>query len=158
VNTDVKKFMKIHIGSDHGGYELKEKIKKHFSNIEWMDHGCFNEESVDYPDIASNLCHSLSSEIKQNPMEKPMPLSKSLGILICGSGQGMAMKANKFIGIRAALVWNEESTKLSREHNDANVLCLGGRLISTDLAIRCVEIFLTTSFAGGRHERRIQKI
>ena len=141
--------MKLYIGSDHGGFELKEKVKKHFSGIDWIDQGSFNDESVDYPDIASKLCSNLLSN---NSMINPT------GILICGSGQGMAMKANKFIGIRAALVWNEESTKLSREHNNANILCLGGRLIHHDLAIRCIEIFLNTPFAGGRHELRVKKI
>lgn len=137
------------IASDHGGWELKEQIKSQFPAIEWMDLGpTTGEASVDYPDFADSLC----SKIKTPSSTEPQ------GILICGSGQGMAIRANKFPSVRAALVWNEESTRLSREHNNANILCLGGRLLPTKTALECVKIFLETPFAGGRHSARVEKI
>lgn len=142
--------MKKHlmIASDHGGWELKEQIKSHFPEIEWMDLGPkTGEASVDYPDFADALCSKV-----QTSTNEPQ------GLLICGSGQGMAIRANKFTSVRAALVWNEESTRLSREHNNANILCLGGRLIPLKTAIECVQIFLETPFAGGRHIARVEKI
>lgn len=142
--------MKKHlmIASDHGGWELKEKIKSHFSEIEWMDLGPQTDASVDYPDFADSLCSKIQTPSTTEPQ----------GILICGSGQGMAIRANKFSSVRAALVWNEESTRLAREHNNANVLCLGGRLIPSNIALECVRIFLDTPFAGGRHTARVEKI
>lgn len=137
------------IASDHGGWELKEQIKSHFPEIEWMDLGPTNRESsVDYPDFADALC----SKIKTSPSSEPQ------GILVCGSGQGMAIRANKFSTVRAALVWNAESTRLSREHNNANILCLGERMLSPKTALECVKIFLETPFAGGRHAARVDKI
>ncbi len=142
--------MKKHlmIASDHGGWELKEQIKSHFPEIEWMDLGPkTGEASVDYPDFADTLC----SKVQISSTEPQ-------GLLICGSGQGMAMRANKFSSVRAALVWNEESTRLSREHNNANILCLGGRLIPLKTALECVRIFLETPFTGGRHTARVEKI
>lgn len=136
------------IASDHGGWKLKEKIKSHLSDIQWIDLGTNSAtQSVDYPDYADLLCHKI---IPQS--------NEPQGILICGSGQGMAMRANKFPQIRAALVWNEESSRLAREHNNANILCLGGRLLEENLALNCVKIFLTTDFAGGRHGERIEKL
>jgi len=136
------------IASDHGGWELKEQIKKNFPDINWMDLGpAQSETSVDYPDFADMLCSKISQ-----------PTSEPQGILICGSGQGMAIRANKFPPVRAALVWNEESTRLSREHNNANVLCLGGRLLPIKTALECVKTFLETPFGGGRHAARVEKI
>jgi ribose 5-phosphate isomerase B len=136
------------IASDHGGWELKEKIKAHFTKVQWVDLGPKeSKQTVDYPDFADLLCTQI-----QGDFERPQ------GILICGSGQGMAIRANKYPQIRAALVWDEESTRLSREHNAANVLCLGGRLIPTARALECVKIFLETPFAGGRHANRIEKL
>lgn len=138
----------IAIGSDHAGFELKEKI------INWLaqndvtvaDFGCESTESVDYPDYAHFVCASLVSE------------DNDFGILICGSGNGICMSANKWIGIRAALCWNTEIAKLARAHNDANVICLPARFISAEEAIEILEAFLETEFEGGRHEKRVNKI
>ncbi len=136
---------KIFIASDHAGLQLKKHLVKTFSEYEWIDYGAFDESSVDYPDFADKVAQS----IKQ---------SSDRGLLICGSGQGMAMRANKYQHIRAALCWNVETTKLSREHNDANVLCLGGRMLSTNDAEDMIRIFLKTEFAGGRHQNRVNKL
>lgn len=139
---------KIFLASDHGGFELKEKIKTYFNGkYEIIDLGPFNTESVDYPDFA-NL-------VVKNTLENT---NENRGVLICGSGQGMAMRANKFPQIRAALVWSKESTLLSRQHNNANVLCLGGRLLDHQIALELVDIFMTTDFEGGRHQARIDKL
>lgn len=138
--------MKIYIGCDHGGLELKEKIKAAFPSHKFVDFGTNSNDSVDYPEFASKVCEALMTD------------SNSRGILICGSGQGMAMRANKYPHIRAALVWSNEVTRLAREHNDANVLCLGGRLIPSPEAVEFVKIFLQTEFAGGRHAARVNKI
>lgn len=158
---------KVFLAADHGGYDLKEKIKKHLillSNdlkIEVEDLGPFGTESVDYPDYADLLCrkiHSFQLVNGRHESTGPIPLPNEMGILVCGSGQGMAMRANKFPHIRAGLVWSPESTTLAREHNDANVLCLGGRLLPHDLALQLTEIFLTTHFAGDRHQKRVAKV
>ena len=139
---------KIVIASDHAGYSLKEYVKKFLfkKKLKISDVGTYNKDSVDYPVYA----HKLSEKIKKN--------QKSIGILICGSGQGMIMAANKHKNIRAALCYNEKSTKLSRLHNDANVMTLGSRLISKKKALKLLNIFLNTKFEGGRHKRRIKKI
>jgi len=139
---------KIVIASDHAGYSLKEYVKKFLfkKKLQISDVGTYNKDSVDYPVYA----HKLSEKIKKN--------QKSIGILICGSGQGMIMAANKHKNIRAALCYNEKSTKLSRLHNDANVMTLGSRLISKKKALKLLNIFLNTKFEGGRHKRRIKKI
>ena len=139
---------KIVIASDHAGYSLKEYIKKFLSRkkILLKDIGTKTEEKVDYPDYA----HKLSKIIKKN--------RNTVGVLICGSGQGMIMTANKHKNIRAALCYNVKSTKLSRLHNDANIITLGSRLISKKNAIKYLKIFLNTKFEGGRHKKRIKKI
>ena len=139
---------KIVIASDHAGYSLKEYVKKFLfkKKLQILDVGTYNKDSVDYPVYA----HKLSEKIKKN--------QKSIGILICGSGQGMIMAANKHKNIRAALCYNEKSTKLSRLHNDANVMTLGSRLISKKKVLKLLNIFLNTKFEGGRHRRRIKKI
>ena len=139
---------KIVIASDHAGYSLKEYVKKFLfkKKLKISDVGTYNKDSVDYPVYA----HKLSEKIKKN--------QKSIGILICGSGQGMIMAANKHKNIRAALCYNEKSTKLSRLHNDANVMTLGSRLISKKKVLKLLNIFLNTKFEGGRHKRRIKKI
>lgn len=139
---------KIAIGSDHAGYAYKKEI------IEWlnqhgypsMDFGPFSADSFDYPDSA----HPLASSVEKG--------ENHLGILICGSGNGVCMTANKHQNIRAALVWQVELAELARQHNDANVLCLPARYISLDLALACVEAFLKTDFEGGRHATRVNKI
>ena len=139
---------KIVIASDHAGYSLKEYIKNFLlkKKISIKDVGTKNDESVDYPDYA----HKLSKILKKN--------KKAIGVLICGSGQGMIMTANKHKNIRAALCYNAESTKLSRLHNDANIITLGSRLVSKKNAIKYLNIFLKTNFEGGRHKKRIKKI
>ena len=139
---------KIVIASDHAGYSLKEYIKKFLfrKKILLKDIGTKNKEKVDYPDYA----HKLSKIIKKN--------GNTVGVLICGSGQGMIMAANKHKNIRAALCYNVKSTKLSRLHNDANIITLGSRLISKKNAIKFINIFLRTKFEGGRHKKRIKKI
>ena len=139
---------KIIIASDHAGYELKEYIKRIYTKkkIEIRDVGSNSDENVDYPDYA----HKLSKIISKN--------RNTIGVLICGSGQGMIMTANKHKNIRAALCYDAKSTKLSRLHNDANIITLGSRLISKKNAIKCLNIFLKTEFEGGRHKKRIGKI
>ena len=139
---------KIVIASDHAGYSLKEYIKKFLIKKKLLltDIGTKNKDKVDYPLYG----HKLSKIIKKN--------SNTVGVLICGSGQGMIMTANKHKKIRAALCYNVKSTKLSRLHNDANIITLGSRLISKKNALNCVGIFLKTKFEGGRHLIRIKKI
>ena len=137
----------IVLASDHAGYELKEAIKKFLlkKRKKVLDLGTKNKNSVDYPDFA----HRLSKKIKKK---------NQFGILVCGSGIGMDMTANKHKNIRAALCYNIKSTKLSRQHNDANVMAIGSRLIKRNVAIKCVSAFINTNFEGGRHIRRISKI
>ena len=139
---------KIVIASDHAGYSLKEYVKNFLKRKKHQikDVGANSSEKVDYPDYA----HKLSRVIKKN--------RNSIGVLICGSGQGMIMTANKHKNIRAALCYNAKSTKLSRLHNDANVITLGSRLISKENAVKYLNIFLKTKFEGGRHKKRIRKI
>lgn len=138
----------IALGCDHGGYALKEylKIKIAESGYSVRDFGTFSSDSIDYPDFA----HPVASSVNNGQF--------SIGILICGSGNGVCMTANKYAGIRAALCWNTELARLSRQHNDANILCLPGRFITENEALRAVMSFLTTDFEGGRHQARIEKI
>lgn len=140
--------MKIALGADHAGYELKDQIKQHLQKqgIDVSDEGTLSPESVDYPDYARAVAHDVSQQ------------RADLGILVCGSGIGMAIAANKVHGIRAAKVDTEYEAQMSREHNDANVLTLGARILKPDEAMRIVDKWLTTQFAGGRHERRVEKI
>ena len=141
-------FKKICIASDHAGFKLKEYIKDFLinKNISIIDLGPADENSVDYPDYAKKL----SNRIK---------LKKSdIGILVCGSGTGMAMTANKIKGIRAAVCYNLKSTRLSRQHNDANIISIGSRLTKKNTALKLVSVFLKTKFEGGRHLRRVKKI
>ena len=139
---------KIAIGADHAGFELKEKMREWLtrSGFESKDFGTYSSESSDYPDFA----HPVSTAVEKKECD--------LGILICGSGNGVAITANKHQGIRAAICWNEELASLARQHNDANVLCLPARFISSDLAMKIADKFLSSSFEGGRHERRVKKI
>jgi ribose 5-phosphate isomerase B len=140
--------MKIALGADHAGYQLKDQIKQHLEQqgISVRDEGTSSAESVDYPDYARAVAHDVSAQ------------RADLGILVCGSGIGMAITANKVDGIRAANVSTEYEAQMSREHNNANVLALGARIISADDAFRIVDKWLATQFAGGRHERRVEKI
>ena len=140
--------MLIGIGSDHGGFELKEFLKQILKNLDYKikDFGCFSPESVDYPDIAIPLC----KELQKSSLDR--------GILICGTGIGMSITANRFKGIRATLCNDLFSAKMSRRHNDSNLLCLGGRIIGKDLAKEILNIWLTEPFEGDRHVRRLKKI
>ena len=139
---------KIFISSDHAGFELKENIKKYLKKkkIDFKDIGPMNNKSVDYPDYA----HKVAQRVKMN--------KKNVGILVCGSGTGMNIAANKHKNIRAAQCFNLKSTKLSRLHNDANIITLGSRLTTKKNALRFVDLFLSTEFEGGRHLKRIKKI
>ena len=141
-------FSKICISSDHAGYQLKELIKVYLisKNVPIIDLGPLNSNSVDYPDFAKKVA-------------KRITLKKSdAGILVCGSGTGMAITANKFKGIRAAQCYNKKSTILCRQHNNANVICLGSRMMKNKEAFNYVYYFLNTKFEGGRHKKRINKI
>ena len=139
---------KIFISSDHAGFKLKEDIKSHLSKkkLSFQDLGPFNDDRVDYPDYA----HKVARKVKAN--------KSNVGILVCGSGMGMNIAANRHKNIRAAQCFNLKSTKLSRLHNDANIITLGSRLLNKKLALSCVNIFLNTKFEGGRHSKRIKKI
>ena len=138
---------KIYIASDHAGFKLKNYLfKKFIKNHSINDLGPPNTNSVDYPILAKKLCNKVNSH------------KGSFGILICGSGMGMAMTANKYKKIRAALCYNVKNTRLSRLHNNANIITLGERLISKNKAFNLVKIFLNTKFEGGRHLRRIKKM
>jgi len=138
----------IVIGCDHAGFELKSKIIDHLSEkgFEVKDMGCYSEDSIDYADYA----HPVAFEVEENSDVK--------GILICGSGNGINMTANKHQGVRSALCWTAEISKLAREHNDANILTLPGRFVSEELALEIVDVFFSTEFEGGRHLNRINKI
>jgi ribose 5-phosphate isomerase B len=140
--------MKIALGADHAGYELKDKIRDHLrgKGIDVKDEGTGSAESVDYPDYAQVVAQDVSDGRAQ------------LGILVCGSGIGMAISANKVRGIRAANVNSENEARLSREHNNANVLALGARIVKEEDALKIVDAWLATPFSGGRHERRVEKI
>ena len=143
-----KLFTKICIASDHAGYELKEKIKDYLINksISVIDLGPFSKDLVDYPDYAKKVA-------------KRLIMRKSdVGILVCGSGTGMAITANKFKGIRAAQCYNKISTILSRKHNNSNIICLGSRMLKYNEAFKYVTYFLNTRFERGRHQKRINKI
>ncbi len=138
----------IPIGADHAGFELKELVKSHFKSesIDFDDVGTYSKESMDYPDIAHPVAEKVESGYAKT------------GILICGSANGVAMAANKHSKIRAAICWTEELAELARQHNDANILCLPARFISTEVAFKIVDAFLTSKFEGGRHQRRVDKV
>lgn len=140
--------MKIALGCDHGGYEIKEAIKKHLSakGIQVNDFGTYSAESVDYPIYANKVCKAvLSGEF-------------TYGILCCGTGIGISIAANKIKGIRAAAVSDAFSTEMTRRHNDANVLCLGGRVLSVEKALELTDIFISTEFDGMHHTKRLEMI
>tara|TARA_Y100000590_G_scaffold215115_1_gene243821 strand:+ start:1805 stop:2248 length:444 start_codon:yes stop_codon:yes gene_type:complete len=139
---------RILIASDHAGFNLKEKIKKFLlkKGKKVLDLGTKNNNSVDYPDFA----HLVAKKLKRNNYQ--------FGVLICGSGVGMSITANKHKNIRAALCYTENAAKLSREHNNANIIALGARLTKVNVALKCVQTFLKTNFKGGRHLRRVKKI
>ncbi|MCB0379435.1 MAG: ribose 5-phosphate isomerase B [Bdellovibrionales bacterium] len=137
----------VFIAADHAGVHLKEAVieKLKTMNIAVEDLGPNSVDRVDYPDFADKVCQSICDD-------------NHFGVLICGSGQGMAMRANKYSHIRAALCWNEESAVLARGHNNANVLCVGARMLDEKLVMNIVESFFTTPFEGGRHQGRVEKI
>ena len=140
--------MKIFLGSDHAGYELKSYLITELEKLGYtlIDKGPGSPDSVDYPDFA----HPVAEEVESN--------SGSLGLLICGSGNGISMSANKHQGIRSAIAWNEEVAALARQHNDANILSIPARFVNLEQALEMVELFITTPFEGGRHQKRIDKI
>ena len=142
------KIKRVFLASDHAGFVLKQKISKFLisKGIKILDLGTKNKGSVDYPDFAHLLAKKMRKE------------KNNMGILICGSGEGMIMAANKHKNIRAALCYDKKSTELSRKHNNANVIAIGSRLTKKSLALRYVEIFLKTNFEGGRHIKRVKKI
>ena len=158
--------IKLYVASDHAGINLKSKIllelakSPYVAKYEVHDLGPHSTDSVDYPDYADLVCRKIRniSMISAASSEVKPSVHHELGILICGSGQGMAMRANKFSHIRAALCWSTETARLSREHNDANILCMGERVIEHDLAIEILRTFLVTDFAGGRHQGRVVKV
>jgi ribose 5-phosphate isomerase B len=140
--------MKVALGADHAGYEEKERLKPVLNElgIEFEDFGAVSTDSVDYPDFAAKVARKVADgEFDQ-------------GLLVCGSGTGMAIAANKVHGVRAAVAWNEETARLAREHNDANVLSLGARTTPESEIPKIVRAWFETKFAGGRHQRRIEKI
>lgn len=149
---------KILIASDHAGYDLKQEFIKYNPQLPWEDLGTFGLQSVDYPDYAQKLCERLSIATGNLSATEDAFHVGACGVLICGSGQGMAIRANKFPKIRAALCWNEEIAKLSRGHNNANVLCLGSRAVDSATAQKILMSFLNTHFEGGRHSQRVAKI
>ncbi|MGM0606846.1 MAG: ribose 5-phosphate isomerase B [Candidatus Muiribacteriota bacterium] len=138
--------MKIAIGSDHAGFELKKHFLESFENVQFLDEGCFSKESVDYPDYAKNVSDKVNSG------------EADLGFLICGTGIGMSISANKHKNIRAACCTNILMAEMTRRHNNANVLTIGSRIIGVELAERIFKVFIKTEFEGGRHKKRISKI
>ncbi len=140
--------MKIVIGCDHGGFELKEVLKKHLEEkgFNITDVGCYDTKSVDYPDIAVSACAKVTSG------------ECSWGVLVCGTGIGISIAANKIDGIRCALVSNEYSAEMTKRHNNANMLAFGGRVTGPDLAKNIIDAYIAAEFEGGRHQSRIDKI
>ncbi|MBD98965.1 MAG: ribose-5-phosphate isomerase [Verrucomicrobia bacterium] len=139
--------MNVGIASDHAGFQLKEQLKTELKNmgVDITDYGTNSEDSCDYPDFAHPLAKSIGKE-------------NELGIAICGSGNGINMTLNKYPHIRSAIVWNKELSELARQHNNANIIALPARFIDLKIAIESVKQFLETSFEGGRHQRRVEKI
>lgn len=140
---------KVFLGSDHAGFKLKKHLlsllPQKFPTIQFIDCGCYSENSCDYPDYAEKVCRKIVG-------------TSYKGILICGSGSGMTIAANKFKGVLAAPVWNEKNANTASAHNNANIICLGARHIDEDLAFKLIVIWLETPFESGRHERRINLI
>jgi ribose 5-phosphate isomerase B len=147
-NANFNKSLPLAIGADHAGFEYKEAIKNALVAAGWQvsDKGTHNCDSVDYPDFAHPVGEMVSTG------------QATAGILVCGSGNGVCITANKHQGVRAALCWNEEVASLARQHNNANIICIPARFVSVQQAEEMVEVFLTTAFEGGRHEHRVEKI
>lgn len=144
MSTDIK--LKIAIGADHAGFAYKEMLIQHLADYEIKDFGTFSTDSVDYPDFA----HPVASAVENKEFD--------FGILICGSANGVAITANKHQGIRAAICWENDLAQLARQHNDANIICIPARFVSTHVALEMVNTFLNTAFEGGRHAKRVSKI
>ena len=137
---------KLAIACDHGGYDLKEAIKARYSDIEWLDLGTNSSESVDYPEYGAKLAAAIEAG------------EVAMGIAICGSGIGISIAANRNVAVRAALCMNSTMARLTRAHNDANVLALGARITGAEVAFDIVDAFLNTEFEGGRHQRRVDQL
>ena len=142
----MNKGLKIAIGADHAGFDYKQQLIEALAGNDVKDFGTYSDASADYPDFA----HPVALGVESGDFD--------FGILVCGSGNGVAMSANKHQGIRAAICWNEELAERARSHNDANIVCIPARHISIELAKQIVEIFLSTKFEGGRHANRVNKI
>ena len=142
--------MKLALGCDHGGFELKEAVRGYCEErqIPYEDFGTYSTDSVDYPLIAEKACAAITSG----------KCDKGIGVLICSTGIGISMAANKVKGVRAALCTNEYCAEMTRRHNNANILCMGGKVVDQQTAIKLLDIFLHTEFEGGRHQRRIEQI
>lgn len=138
--------MKIAIAADHGGFELKESLKQHYKELNLVDLGTYAADSVDYPDYAAKVAKAI------------LHGEADLGILICGTGVGISIAANRYKGIRAALLYSEEVARLAKRHNNANVLVFGGRTMSVDEVIKRIDTFLQTAYEGGRHQHRLDKL
>jgi ribose 5-phosphate isomerase B len=161
---------KILIAADHAGFELKQKLIAANPDLPWEDLGTDSLASVDYPDFSAKLCEKLielsrglpttSDPLGHRPQESAPPSAGAgiIGVLVCGSGQGVAIKANRYPEIRAALCWNADVAKVSRAHNNANVLCLGSRFVEPSLAQEILKAFLGSAFEGGRHSQRVAKL
>jgi ribose 5-phosphate isomerase B len=147
-NLTFDKGLPVAIGADHAGFEYKEDLKKMLEQAGWRvaDKGCYSLDSVDYPDFA----HPVAAMVEEG--------AAAAGILVCGSGNGVCMTANKHKSIRAALCWTEELASLARSHNNANVICIPSRFVTYDVADKMTNVFLSVAFEGGRHERRVEKI
>ncbi|HEY1024999.1 MAG TPA: ribose 5-phosphate isomerase B [Sphingobacteriaceae bacterium] len=141
-----KKNLSIAIGADHAGFEYKQILQEYLKDFEVKDFGTYSADSVDYPDFA----HPVASAVEDKQFD--------LGILICGSANGVAITANKHAGVRAALCWSEEVAKLARQHNNANVVCIPARFVSEETAKQITQAFIDTDFEGGRHANRVSKI
>lgn len=148
MQTTFDKSLPVVIGSDHAGFEYKEKIKNMLASEGWQveDKGTYSLDSTDYPDYA----HPVAQMVEDS--------KAAFGILVCGSGNGVCITANKHAGVRAALCWNEELAALARQHNNANIICIPARFVSQELANTMVNTFVDTAFEGGRHEKRVNKI
>lgn len=149
---------KILIASDHAGFDLKQKFIQENPGLPWEDLGTYDTQSVDYPDYAKKLSEMLIAKTGSLPATEDAFKAEVCGILICGSGQGMAIRANKYPQIRAALCWNEDVARLSRQHNNANILCLGSRAVDSATAQKILTAFLGATFEGGRHSQRVAKL
>ena len=138
--------MKIAIASDHGGFELKEALKQHYKSLDFADLGTYSADSVDYPDYARIMARTILSG------------AADLGILICGTGIGISIAANRYKGIRAALLYSQEAAELAKQHNNANIIVFGGRTMSVNDVIARIDTFLGATYEGGRHQHRLDKL